>query len=87
MGKKNLQNLEELNLSLRMENIELRRMLEMVEEEKRNMRFQLHHVLKEQVTKSSTLLIAKDTSRRKPIRGHGLKSGYGPYGEDDACAF
>jgi len=39
MGKKlkreRLQELEEINLSLRMENVELRRLLEVVEEEKR----------------------------------------------------
>lgn len=36
-----LQELEEMKLSLRMENIELRRLLEIVEEEKRNMHLQL----------------------------------------------
>ena len=62
MGKKCLQELEEMNLSLRMENIELRRMLEIVEEEKRHMRLQLQQVLEEQVGESSTPVTVNDTS-------------------------
>ena len=52
--KKGLQVIEEHNLALCMENIELRRMLEMTEEEKRNMCLELQHVLEEQVDESST---------------------------------
>ena len=43
MGKnmESLQELEEMNLSLRMENVELSSMLEIVEEEKRHMHLRL----------------------------------------------
>ena len=50
--KKSLQDLEEQKLSLQMENIELRRMLERDEEEKSNMHFVLQQVLYEQVVES-----------------------------------
>ena len=82
-----LQELEEMKLSLRMENVELRRMLEIVEEEKRHMRLQLQQVLEEKIDESSTPLIAKDISEVKPICGYGSNRGYGPYVENDACAF
>ena len=79
MGKKRLQELEEMNMALRMEKIELRRILEMDEEEKRQMCLQLQHVLEEQVDESSTPMATKDTSKMKPICGHGSNNGYGPY--------
>jgi len=59
----------------------------MTKEEKRHMHLQLQHVLEEQVVESSTPVIAKDTSKMKPICGHGSHISYGPYGENDACAF
>ena len=70
-----------------MENIDLRRMLEMDEEEKRHMHFVLHQVLDEKFAKISTPVTTKYTSKMKPVCGHGSNNGYGPYEEDDACAF
>ena len=50
MGSKNiLLEIDEKNLALRMENIELRRMLDIAEEEKRHMRFLMQQVLDEKV--------------------------------------
>ena len=63
-----------MNLGLRMENIELRRMLEMVEEENMHMCLHLQHVLEEQVAEIFTPVTAKDTSKMKPICGHGSHS-------------
>lgn len=85
VGKKleSLHDLEEMNLSLRMESVELRRLLEVVEEEKRHMCLQLQHVLEEQV-ESSTPKSAKNSSKAKPICGHGPNIGHGPYVENDA---
>lgn len=45
------------DLSLLMENIELRRMIEMIEEGRINMCLILEHVLEEQVVEGSTPLI------------------------------
>lgn len=70
-----------------MENIELRRMLEIFEEGKRHMCLQLKHVLEEQVGESSTLVTEKETSKVKPICGYVSNIVYGPYEENYACAF
>ena len=59
----------------------------MVEYEKRHMRLQLQHVLEEQVAEIYTLVPTRETSKMKPTYGHHSNSGYGPYEEDDACAF
>ena len=59
----------------------------MVEEEKRHICHQLQHVLEEQVVESSTLVTAKETSKEKPICGHGSNSGYGTYEENDVWDF
>lgn len=82
MGKKikreRLQDLEEINLSLRMENVLLRRSLEIDEEEKRKMHLQFQYVLEEQIGESSIPEVANNSSKMKPICGHGPNTGYGP---------
>ncbi len=86
-SKKKLQELEEKNLALRMENIELRRMLEIAEEEKGHICFVLHQGLDEQVAESSTPTPTRESFRMRPVCGHGSNSGFGPYVEDVACDF
>jgi len=51
------------------------------------MLFFLQKVLDEQVAEISNLVLARETSRLKPVCGHGSKNGFGPYVEDVACAF
>ena len=59
-------------------------MLEMVEEEKRHMKFVLKQVLDEKVAESSTATPIRKTYNMKPVCGHNSNSGFGPYVEDDA---
>lgn len=44
-------------------------------------------MLKEQFGECSTTVIEKDTSKVKPVCGHGPNTGCGHYVENDACAF
>jgi len=89
MGKKleSCQELEVMNLYLRMENVELRRLLEFAEKEKRFMHLQLQHVFEEPVSESSTLEATNNSFKMKPNCGHGLNTCYGSYVENDALEF
>lgn len=44
-------------------------------------------MLDEQVTESSSHVLASETSKMKLVCGHGSNSGFGPYVEDVACEF
>lgn len=70
-----------------MENIELRRMLEIAKEEKRHVHFVLQQVLDEKFAENSTPAPAKENSKMKPVCAHDSNSGFGPYVEDDKCEF
>ena len=67
--------------------LELRRMLDIVEEEKRHMRFQMQQVLDEKVVESSTTAPTRETSKMKPVCDHGSNSGFGENMKIDACQF
>ena len=61
-------------MALRMENIELRRMLEIFEEEKRHVHFVLQQVLDEKFAESSTPEPTRETSKMMTVCGHGSNS-------------
>ena len=67
-------------MALQMENMELRRLLEKVEEQKRHMCFLMQQFLDEKIAESSTPVPTKETSKGKQVCGHGANG-------DVACDF
>lgn len=65
----------------------MRRLLEVVKEEKRKMHLQLQHLLEEEIGESFIPEASNNPSKMKPICGHGPNIGYGPYVENDVCEF
>jgi hypothetical protein len=91
MGKEKkqawLHELEEINQTIQAENIELRRLLQESEEEKRKLRLQLQ-AMEEQVGECSTTGEAESPSKTRPTCGHGRYTSYGSCHENvDTCTY
>jgi hypothetical protein len=77
-----LRELEEINQTIQAENVELRRLLQESEEEKRKLRLQLQ-AMEEQVGECSTTEATKS-----PSCGHGRYTSYGSCHDDvDSCTY
>ncbi|GLJ40505.1 hypothetical protein SUGI_0835210 [Cryptomeria japonica] len=91
MGKRlkreRLQELEEINQSIQAENVELRRLLEIAENEKQKLRLLLENALVEKTRECSTIGETRSPKNKRAC-GHGKWTNYGSCHEDtNVCAF
>jgi hypothetical protein len=83
-----LQELEEINQCIRAENVELRRLLQVAEDEKQKLRLMLEKTVEEKIGEWSTTKEEKITSKIRPICGHERYINYGSCNENmDVCTF
>jgi hypothetical protein len=83
-----LQELEEINQCIQAENAELRRILQVAEDEKNKLRLMLEKTVEEQVGECSTTEEAKSPSKIRPTCGHDMYISYGSCHESvDGCTY